>query len=78
MSRPDTSRRWPIVRGVPRLLVLGPLVVAIAGLILVVATGSLLGAALIVGGAIALLVATAPAVVRFLVALLSSGGLRRR
>jgi hypothetical protein len=63
---------------VPRLLVLGPLVVAIAGLILVVATGSLLGAALIVGGAIALLVATAPAVVRFLVALLSSGGLRRR
>lgn len=61
-----------------RWLLVVPLAVALAGLVLVLTVGSLLGAALMIGAMMALVVVTVPAVVERLVLWLGTGSVRRR
>jgi hypothetical protein len=55
-----------------------PLVAAIGGIVVVLVFGSLLGAALIIGGMMALAIAMVPAIVELFVLFLSTGKLRHR
>jgi hypothetical protein len=63
--------------GVPRWVVLVLISAAIAGLVVVLTVGSLLGAALIIGGVMALGILMIPAVIERIVEWLSTGRLRR-
>jgi hypothetical protein len=62
---------------VPRWAVLLPISAAIAGFVVALTFGSLLGAALITGGVLALGIMMIPAVIERIVEWLSTGRLRR-
>ena len=65
-------------RDVSRWLVVVPLAVALAGVAVVLTVGSLLGAALVVGGVMALGVVMIPELIERIAVWLSTGSLRRR
>jgi hypothetical protein len=73
----DTLNSRSYRSGVPRGVVLVPISAAIAGLVVVLTVGSLLGAALIIGGVMALGIMMIPAVIERVAAWLSTGRLRR-